>query len=153
MGNNEQEPRGYWVPTNVLQGKRILNIRLRNVIEAGIWVVIVFFLVSFIPFVTRVRIIVTVCLAIAVAGVNLMGVKDMSLSEVVLNFIHYHVHGHKYHLRSIDNAEEKKDNNGKIATQASENLAQRIIGTVKERIDEFLEDDEWDEGEAPEEES
>jgi len=150
MSSNEQEKlREYWIPENVLQGKRLFNMRLRNVIEAAIWAVIMIAVVSLIPFVTRVRIIVTVCLVIAAVWVNLLGVKDMTLSEVVLNYIHYRRTGQIYHLRSIDYAKKQRKNAaGKIATEANENNADRLIRFVKGKLEEFAEDDDDSDGKS-----
>ena len=139
----EEEIRGDWIPNNVLQGKRILGFRPRSFIEAAIWCFLIWKGVSLIPFVTRVQWIITICLCIGAIFVNLVGVKDMTLSEVCLNFVHCKRTARVYHLRSIDYAKkEKRNNNGQITTQTNESAAERFIRIVKEKYEELATDDE-----------
>ena len=147
----EEQVRGNWVPNNVLQGKRLFGFRIRNVVEAGIWVALIYKLVSLVPFVTRVRWIVIVCLCLVAILVNLMGVKDMTISEVAINFVHCKMTGKIYHLRSVDHAKkEKRNNNGQVAAQINESAAERIVRSVKEKWAELTTDDEEDGAYPPE---
>ena len=83
--NNKTSLYEYIIPDNILSSKRILGFRRRNWIEGLIMAFAVGALIYFIPFVTRVKIIFIVCICLPILIINLIGIRDQSFTEAILN--------------------------------------------------------------------
>ena len=139
--DNEEDPIFYPIPQNVLgSSKRFLNFPQRNWIEGIISSAIVAWIICQVPFVNRVKIIVVACVCVAVLIINLIGIKNMSLSEVIVNFYQFKKEQRNYHLRSIRNAKKQKFNekSGKITVSLNESLLEKGIRVGKEKYKNFV---------------
>lgn len=145
MARNDDngEPIIYFIPENILQSRRIMSFRRRNLIEGAISAVALGLIIYQVPFVPRVKAIITVCMCLAVFVVNLLGIKNMSISEVVSDFIYYKKHKALYHLRSINNAKKISRNSktGRVATAVNESGAEKIVRIAKEKYNSYKEGD------------
>ena len=126
------------IPANVTQSRRILGFRMRNIIEGVIAALITAYLIHFIPFVPKVQIIVTIGIAGSILVLNLLGLKGMSLSECMINYVKSKASNNIYHMRSIKYV--KKNNGldisaGKTAN-FNESLAEKGFRLAKEFIKE-----------------
>ncbi len=123
------------IPDNILQAKRYFGFPRRNIIEAGISALIFGGIIYLIPFVTRVKIIFLVTICGSSIILNLIGVRDQSLSELFINFVNSQKNRGKYHLRSIDNEPEKQRDTGteaaNISTVYGESAADKTLGQAK----------------------
>ena len=79
----------FYITGNVMGNKRFKGFRIRNLIEAACYCVVIYYLISLIPFVLKVQIIVTACLCVVVFGLTIIGYKDQSPSEFILNKIKF----------------------------------------------------------------
>lgn len=136
MNQNEDQPLiSYTIPDNILQSKRYFGFRRRNIIEAVISILIVGFVIYIIPFVTRVKIIFLVILCASVGILNLVGIKDLSLSELFLNLIISQHNRGIYHLRSIKYESRKQrdiKSESEFLTGYGESAADKTFSKAKE---------------------
>lgn len=134
---DEVEPKYCPVPQNVIgSSKRILKFPQRNWIEGIISVAVVIWIIWQIPFVLRVKIIVAACTGIAVLLLNLIGVRNMSISETCINLYKYISESQPMHLRSIKYAKKQSfnDKTGEIKVTLNESILERYIRIGKEYI-------------------
>lgn len=106
--NEDEKLIVYTIPDNVLESKRIFGFRRRNWIEGLICAAIVGFIILQIPFVLRVKIIFLVCMCGPILLLNLIGIKDQSLFEVISNIRISKANKGEYHLRRPDYEERYK---------------------------------------------
>lgn len=95
----EEQLRQSRMPDNVIESKRYFGFRRRNWIEGIICVFIAGFIIASIPFVTRVKIIFMICICGPLLLLNLIGLKDQSISEIFLNLKNSISLKGRYHLR------------------------------------------------------
>lgn len=135
---NETENTKIYNPRNVMQAKRILGFKSKNWIEAGITVLCVALIVWQIPFVFRVKLIVTFCIGGALAVLNLLGLKNQSLSETAYSFIRYWQNRKSYSLRSVNYAKNNHYNEetGEISTVGT-SVADKAFALAKNKIQEY----------------
>lgn len=130
------------IPDNVLKSKRYLGFKRRNITEAIISFIISAFLIYQISFVMRVKIIFIICVGASVAFINLIGIKNQSISEIILNFIKYKKQKPVLHLRSVKYAKSKKttvNKKGEFITTLNESIAEKYIRLAKEKFEEYKE--------------
>ena len=96
----------YVIPKNLgslygLLGETLFGIPVRNAIEAGIAMLIVYFLVKLSPLQGQTNTVVTIC-AMGVFGIiNIIGIKRQSLSQFAMGYINYLRTKNKYALNPI----------------------------------------------------
>lgn len=100
MSSETLQPR--YIPKNVLQGKRIMGFKYRNIVEGAIDALIVILLLLQIPFVLKVKLIVVICIGIFVFFGNCFGIKDQAISEFLLNFLRYRNFVRTFHYRRLN---------------------------------------------------
>lgn len=124
------------IPENVLESKRILGFRRKNLFEGCILTGITIAIIVSIPFVTRIKIIFIILVGGAVFVLSAVGIKDMSFSELVIAIYNNIKLQKNYHLRSIDKAGKptkyKIDVNAKYANKSA---ADKTWDFIKEKID------------------
>lgn len=127
-----------FIPDNVLESKRILGFRRKNVFEGLIATVIAILIISAIPFVTRIKIIFIILVGGSILLLSSVGIKDMSLSELFIAFINNIKLQKQYHLRPIDKAGKpekfKIDVNAKYMNKSA---AEKTFDFVKEKVNEI----------------
>ncbi len=128
------------IPVNITQSKRILSFRIRNIIEGIIFAAIAGFIIYQVPFVPKVKIIVSIGVCGVIAFLNFIGIKGMSVTECFLNFVMYKSTKFKYHLRSIRYAKKQQPftSDGKQAVYLNESLAEKAYRVSKEKIKELM---------------
>jgi len=139
---NEERLYEYGIPDNVLDSKRILGFRPRNWVEGIICAGIVGFIVVNIPFVLRVKLIFVVCLCAPVLLLNLIGIKDQSIFEAIMNFKQASENKGEYHLRRPDHEERYKS--GRVAQSINgigngDSAADKVAEFIKTKYYEFKE--------------
>jgi hypothetical protein len=139
---NEERLYEYTIPDNVLDSKRILGFRPRNWVEGLICAGIVGFIVVNIPFVLRVKLIFLVCLCGPILLLNLIGIKDQSVFEAIMNLRQANANKGEYHLRRPDNEERYKS--GRVAQSINgigngDSAADKVAEIVKAKYNEFKE--------------
>ena len=100
MSSETLQPR--YIPKNVLQGKRIMGFKYRNIVEGAIDALIVFLLLLQIQFVLKVKLIVFICIGLVVFFGNCFVIKDQAISEFLLNFLRYRNFLRTYHYRRVN---------------------------------------------------
>lgn len=95
-----------YIPKNVLQGKRIMGFKSRNIIEGVIEAVIVLLLLLKIPFVLKVKLIVVICVSLFILAINCIGIKDQAITEFLINFIRYRHYLKPFHYRRLTNEKQ-----------------------------------------------
>ena len=128
------------IPENVLESKRILGFRRKNLFEGLILMGITISIIIAIPFVTRIKIIFIIIVGGAVFILSAVGIKDMSFSELVIA-IYNNIRLQKVmHMRSIDKAGKpqkyKIDVNAKHTNKSA---AEKTYDFIKEKYHEFKE--------------
>ena len=139
---NDERLYEWSIPDNVLESKRILGFRPRNWIEGLICAGIIGFIVVNIPFVLRVKLIFLVCLCAPVLLFNLIGIKDQSVFEAIMNFKQARDNKGEYHLRRPDNEERYKS--GRVAQSINgigngDSAADKDAEIIKTKYAEFKE--------------
>ena len=139
---NEERLYEYTIPDNVLDSKRVLGFRPRNWVEGRICAGIVGFIVVNIPFVLRVKLIFLVCLCGPILLLNLIGIKDQSVFEAIMNLRQANANKGEYHLRRPDHEERYKS--GRMAQSINGvgngvSAADKIADFAKQKYEEFKE--------------
>ena len=132
----------YAIPDNILDSKRIFGFRRRNWIEGLICAGVIGFIICLIPFVIRVKIIFLVCLCGPVLLLNLVGIRDQSIFEVVQNIYQSKENRGEYHLRRPD-CEERYKSRG-VAQSVNgighgDSAADKVADLFKKKYAEFKE--------------
>ncbi len=96
-----------YIPENVLQGKRILGFRLPNLIEGLVWALIAFIIIAQVPFVPKVRWIITGCVGLFLILVNGLGIKGQRFSQAFINWLQYRPYMIKIHYRRLNYAPDE----------------------------------------------
>jgi len=132
----------YYIPSNIFSAQRFLGFKRRNWIEGGISTVIVCGIIFYIPFVLRVKIIFMVVLGGATLLLNLVGYKNQSISEIIINFIHYMLLPGSIHLKDIRYVKNKtfEIKDGKISYSVNESILEKGIRFAKEKFREITEE-------------
>ena len=132
---NEVKEFEFVIPANFSQQNRILGFRKRNLAEAAVAMLLVVGIVMLIPFVFKVKLIVAIVLTFVTGICFAIGVKNRSVTQWLIDYIHYKASGRKYHLRTV---KDKK----KARTDASDEYGQRlsyaeiVLNTLKKTIQE-----------------
>lgn len=139
--NNKTSLYEYIIPDNILSSKRILGFRRRNWIEGLIMAFAVGALIYFIPFVTRVKIIFIVCICLPILIINLIGIRDQSFTEAILNIKQAKINAGHYHLRSPGYEKRTKSGMDQSTGGGADQLsaADKILAAAKEWIKAFKE--------------
>lgn len=93
---------------NVLEKKKCGLFAWRNVIEGIVCVVIIILIVRIIPFVDRVAIILGFLWSLAALAICLRGIHNRSVTQFLVDYISFKKNRVKYHLRSVDEYENKQ---------------------------------------------
>ena len=141
---NKEDLKVYHIPPNITSTKRILNFRLRNIIEAAIVSVAIrlaFMLLNaaVIHFVPKVEYIVTGGLIVLFGGISLFGIKGMSISEIIINLTLSGKTKHKYRFRTVDKSKRKESDAININTNVrlNESYFEKALRIVKKKFREF----------------
>lgn len=134
---DEDKLRKRIIPQNVFQGKRILGFKSRNFKEALIFTVITILIIMQIPFVTKVRWIMIICIGAAVFMANCVGIKNQAFTEFIGNMLRFQYYRKPFHYRRLNNGKAKNKPavvNGKVQTikeNRTNNLAKFILSGRK----------------------
>ena len=131
---SQEEDRIYRIPKNVIQSQRFMGFGKRNWLDAIVLTLLLIFLIGLIPFVTKVRIIVTASIAAAVILLCLLGIKGMSISECVINIFISLPTKHQYHLRSIRYVSRKNSKSVTAPRVINESIAEKAVRLTKEFV-------------------
>lgn len=122
------------IPENYSAQKKFANlVKTRNLIEAAIWFVIVGGYIYKTPLLFKVRIILIVSIGGSIAIFNLIGIKNMSISQFIIAYIKFLRGKKNYHLRSVANVECTKITQITKYTKENESVAELLIRKFKER--------------------
>lgn len=139
---NEEKLVEYAIPDNILESKRIFGFRRRNWIEGLVCAGIVGFIVIQIPFVLRVKIIFLICLCGPILLLNLIGIRDQSIFEVISNIKISRANRGEYHLRR-PNCEERYKSRGMAQSVSGvgngDSAADKVADFAKKKFAEFKE--------------
>ena len=123
------------VPLNAIHVNEFLGIKWTRWLEAGIFAVLTFFIISLIPFVMRVRVIVTVVFELVVIFGSLHGIHGRTISSFVyLHFLNKFKRV-EYHLGSIYDDRKAAD----AAKFAGMSTLERIMERIRQ-VDRMLEE-------------
>lgn len=123
----------FTIPENFMQVSRFFGFRIRNIIEAVISALVVGGIVSFIPFVLKVRIICQVVLGASVGLRFLIGQGERSMSEFIIDYVRYRQRAKRLHLRTVQHEPTGAvavDESGKRLSYA-EMAAKKVIDAGK----------------------
>ena len=136
---DDEELIEYRIPDNILESKRIWGFRKRNWIEGIICACIVGYIIYKISFVIRVKIILIVILFASILLINLVGIKDQSLIEGIMNFIKACKLSKKYHMRKPN--EERSEKSGMAQSNTNNiggvSIADRVADFIKAKFKEY----------------
>lgn len=119
-----------FIPGNVLQTNRILGFKTVNVIEGVIEAVLFAFLVWAIPFVLKVKIIISIVCGLVIIVVNAVGIHGYSLLTTFLRRLAYKPLIKRFHYRRLspDHVyEDITDDNGRLKKSMAAAPAQTIL--------------------------
>lgn len=130
--NPKEEPVCYI--TDNVTGLKFHNIR--RIIEGGICTGITLMIVHKIPFVPKVEIIVSIVMGAAVFLINIIGYKNQSLTEVMMNAIYEKMMDKEYHMRCINDEDKEEQSNQKYGT-ANQSIADKIANRIKQKYEDY----------------
>ena len=125
------------IPQNIIQGRRLLGFRIRNLAEGVLAALLFAWIVAQIPFVPKVRWIITICVGLFLIVVMGIGIKGLAPSQVFIKFLTYRKYIKTYSYRRPNHANKKQtelisNENGKavvntIARQKNLNRAKNFL--------------------------
>ncbi len=139
---NDEKLYEYQVPDNILESRRVFGFRIRNWIEGLICAGIVGFIIMQIPFVARVKLIFLICICGPILMLNLIGIRDQSMFEAIINIHISRGNAGEYHLRRPGCEERNKS--GRMAQSVNgigngDSAADKVADIFKEKYKEFKE--------------
>ena len=134
---NTEEGKIYTLTKNVINKGKILGKNKRNWAEAIICTTIVVVVVLSIPFTELVETITLLVLVPVVFGINLIGIKHRSLSEIIIAEINFRNNRRRYHLRGPEYV--RKNYKSTYTESEDESLAEHHYKLIKQKINEFIE--------------
>ena len=129
LEEHNQEMEEHIILPNLIGKKKCGIFEWRNIIEGFICVAIVIVIVKIIPFVDRVAIILGVLWSCALFAICLRGIHDRSVSQFFIDYISFKKNRIIYHLRSVDEYENKQI---KDELRQESNKFFRLIKKIKE---------------------
>ena len=130
---NKDELLSTTIPDNIINSKRYFGFRARNIIEGIILSLVVILIIIRIPFVTRIKIIFIVILGMTTFILSCVGIKDKSVSELLIDLINYTKLSKNYSYRSINNAKKSRANSQSQTTHANQSPAEKTVAFIKEK--------------------
>lgn len=91
---------------NVISLNRILNIRIRNIVEGAVLCFIVCYLICQVNFVTSVKVLFCIIFGGVAFAFSCAGIRNLSLSEYILDKIRFKTRRKVYHLRQIQDVKK-----------------------------------------------
>lgn len=140
QNEEKEEVYEYQIPDNIMESKRIFGFRRRNWIEGIVCAAIVGLIILQIPFVLRVKIIFLICVCVPILGLNLMGIKDQSLFEAIINLKQSKTNSGEYHLRRCDHEEKFKSKGVEQSVNGSSertSTAEQVTKFIKDKTERF----------------
>ncbi len=136
----EQDDISITVPDNVLESKRILGFRRKNLFEGLILTAITIAIIISIPFVKRIKVIFVIIVGGAVLALSAVGIKDMSFSELCIA-IYNNIRLQKImHMRTIDKAGKPEKYEINVNSKyMNKSAAEKTFDFLKEKFYEFKE--------------
>ena len=124
----------FTIPDNVSKKGRILGFRRKNLIEASVAAAVFGLLIGLIPFVLKVRIIVTAIMAGSCFVFFLIGIRRRSVSEWLLAWLRYK---NTPEQMSLCSPLYKKERSVQAYTDTGEHLSfvEQVIVLIKQLID------------------
>ena len=140
MASSEEEVQIRIIPDNIIKSHRIVGFNRRNVIDGAVTAVIVAMLINLVPFVFKVQVIATLCLAGSLFIVCLIGIKGMSISECIVNIVISKSTKHKYHMKNIRFIDKRRSTRASADPKViNESIAEKAVRRSKELIQDVLE--------------
>lgn len=134
---NESELEIYIIPKNVIRSRKFFGFPKRNWAEGIIEALLLGYLISYIHFVIKVKIIVIIVLCGAVLFGNLIGVKNRSITQIIKAFIWHQKNKALYHLGSVTNYEKRE--RLQTGSVEGESAAEKAFFFIKHKIKSFTE--------------
>ena len=128
--NSEQE-NTFIIPPNVFD-KRKFDFRVRNIKEGLVAAAVVVAIICAIPFVFKVKVIVSVVLGISVFGAGVIGIKKQSITEWLINKFKSARQQKKYSFRRLEYG-DRKENTFELAT-TQKSYAEKLFEIAKEKF-------------------
>lgn len=97
------------IPGNVINGKRHMGFRGRNIAEGVVLALIVYFIISQIPFVLRIKIIFSAVLCFSSFIIGCVGIHKRSITQYLYDYYQFKNEPKTYHLRSVKYKANKKN--------------------------------------------
>lgn len=132
MDEEKREFTTYNISLNCIESGTFFNIPHRRWIEAVIFTIIVIVIIKFIPFTTVVGNVLCITLGAPTFGFFLKGIKNRSVTEMILAEIRFRRNRRVLHLRGPEFKKEKQDFS-KYAG-GDETNAERFIRRIKELL-------------------
>ena len=138
----------YPIPENVLRSRNLFGFPKRNWVEGLAEALLVGWLINFIPFVLKVRVIVLLVVCVSILVGNLIGIKNRSVIQIITAWLKHKKTKARYHLGSVANYEGRKriQDSGVEA----ESPAEKLFRLVKSKVKEYSGDDDEDLAADPE---
>lgn len=123
---------------NVIRQGEIFGFKQRNIIEAIISILFLLIVLFVIPFTTIVRVVVFIIWGTGLVILNLHGIKNRSVSEILIDEIRFQARKRRMHLRGP----EYERQSGLAATNNESNKsdAEIILEFFKKKIEEFVDE-------------
>ena len=96
---DQEEPNIYIIPVNCGMSDSVGPFKVRNLVEAAVADALAIRLLLQIPFVPRVRVIITVLVCLGLTLLFLYGIKDESITSFVINYVKFKAKSGKLCLR------------------------------------------------------
>lgn len=131
------EKRRYGLTRNVIEKNKILGKNKRNIKEANVFTLLIALIVVAIPFTFTVTIIICVVLCPLTFLACIVGIKHLSLTEILSAEREFRKNRRRLHLRGPEYV--RKKNKTAYSDSEEESLAERTFKYFKQRLDDFVE--------------
>lgn len=106
-------------PENYNQFRKLSHFKWRNITEGVLWGILLGYLILITPLVLRVKIILLVAVVLPIVFINFLGIKNRSVIQFICDHIRYRKNRISYHLRSVNQYDQKRNYIKNAASQIS----------------------------------
>lgn len=138
MEEKKEEPQIMIIHDNVIQNNKVLNIEKRNIAEALLFTILFCFIIASIPFVLKVKLIVCVIGGGSIFYANIVGIKNRSITQFIIDYVLFKKNSKKASLRSAKDGKIRSKSDTEKDSVTNKSYFEKIFEYGKSRYEEFL---------------
>lgn len=103
----------FWIPMNFKQPEKFMDIPIRNLVESGVCVFLIYKGVSLTPFVFEIKLIAILILCTPVLIIGRFGIRGESISQFLFSYFKFRKNRKSLHMEPMKHIETEEEKNEK----------------------------------------